>query len=358
MTHSLVDSISSQTDSDADLRLSLGGDFPLDLPHPEDTQVSEEVFLTKVEQAWQVCERFDLQTEIWRGRILRTVRDREKHQGAHQGTGFLAWLQDQDISKTRAYSLIELANRADQLITDTDLPAEAIDRFSKRAFMETAAADPQVQTLITDAAQQGDRITYREVKQLQDEWTALHSDLLPEVIREKASDRSLSPRYIAPFVKELEKLPAEHQRHLQAEIVNSPNVDTLKQVTAEARYLARYLESAPQVQALQGSAVNLEQALGEAQRLGQLQTAADLIHQAAQLEGAIARLHGLWKRVGQLSEQLYVESGASTPHLQRLLESLDLLSGDLLQIELGSEEHRQSIRLHVLEGDTGNHGPA
>jgi len=24
------------------------------------------------------CDRFDLQTEIWRGRILRAVRDREK----------------------------------------------------------------------------------------------------------------------------------------------------------------------------------------------------------------------------------------------------------------------------------------
>ena len=29
--------------------------------------------------AWQgVGDRFDLQTDIWRGRILRTVRDREK----------------------------------------------------------------------------------------------------------------------------------------------------------------------------------------------------------------------------------------------------------------------------------------
>jgi len=28
-----------------------------------------------------VCERFDLQTDIWRGRILRAVRDRESPSG-------------------------------------------------------------------------------------------------------------------------------------------------------------------------------------------------------------------------------------------------------------------------------------
>ena len=38
-------------------------------------------FIKKLENAWSICEQFDLQTEIWRGRILRVVRDREKRGG-------------------------------------------------------------------------------------------------------------------------------------------------------------------------------------------------------------------------------------------------------------------------------------
>ena len=49
----------------------------LDLPDPEQDDISTMEFLARLEQAWALCDRFDLQTEIWRGRILRAVRDRE-----------------------------------------------------------------------------------------------------------------------------------------------------------------------------------------------------------------------------------------------------------------------------------------
>jgi hypothetical protein len=41
------------------------------VPDPEDEQISEPEFQSQVDTAWQVCDRFDLQTDIWRGRILR-----------------------------------------------------------------------------------------------------------------------------------------------------------------------------------------------------------------------------------------------------------------------------------------------
>jgi hypothetical protein len=59
-----------------------------------------------------VCDRFDLQTDIWRGRILRAIRDREQHTGDGRGTGFLYGLNDREISKFQTYSWIELANSA------------------------------------------------------------------------------------------------------------------------------------------------------------------------------------------------------------------------------------------------------
>lgn len=90
--------------------------------------------------------------------------------------------------------------------------------------------------------------------------------------------------------------------------------------------------------------MDLEQVLIEAQRLEQLQTVADLLQQAAQLESTIARLYTTWQRLSHLSDRLYQASGASTPQLQALLEALDFLSGDMVQIELAG----QIVKLHIF----------
>ena len=89
----------------------------LDLPDPESDDISTMEFLARLEQAWAICDRFDLQTEIWRGRILGAVRDREKRGGEGRGAGFLQWLRENEISKTRAYGLIQLAEAADAMLT-------------------------------------------------------------------------------------------------------------------------------------------------------------------------------------------------------------------------------------------------
>jgi len=154
-------------------------DLSFQLPSPEDDTLSEYEFKRQIETAWQVCDRFDLQTDIWRGRILRTVRDREKRGGDGRGTGFLNWLKEQEITKSQAYSLIELADSADTLLQEGMLAPESVNNFSKRAFVETAHAAPEVQQLVSDAAQRGEQITRREVRQISDEWTAMTSDLLP-----------------------------------------------------------------------------------------------------------------------------------------------------------------------------------
>jgi len=328
-------------------------DLPtFDLPNPEDQLLSEQDFHQQIEDAWQTCDRVDLLTEIWRGRILRVVRDREKQGGEGRGTGFLNWLRDREISKSRAYSLIELANSADTLLADGTLDPAAVERFSKRAFVETSQAAPEVQQLITDAARSGERITRREVRQLADEWTAMTSDLLPEAVRERAATQDLSPRYLAPLVREMEKLPSAHQVPIQTTIAASPDVETLKFATREARRLAKYLGATTQIQALhpkEAAALDLEQALVEAQRLDCLGTAADLVTQAAQLEQTIARLYTTWKRVGALADRLYVDSGASTPHLRSLLARLSALAGESVEVSLGTVEVSRRVRLQIQE---------
>jgi hypothetical protein len=324
-------------------------DLNFELPDPEDEGIPEMEFLSQLDVAWQVCDRFDLQTEIWRGRILRAVRDREKKGGDGRGTGFLNWLKEREISKSQAYSWIQLANSADTLLEDGKLQPSAIKNFSKRAFVETSKASPEVQQMVSEAAEKGDRITRREVKQLTDEWTAMSSELLPQSVREKAADNTLPPRYIAPMVKEMEKLPLSHQKSLQKEIAANPDLDTLKQVTTEARNLAKYLKGAAQVQALERDQVDIETALEEAQRIGCLNIAADLVNQASQIEQTIAKLYMTWKRINNLADRLYVDTGASTPSLRSLLDCLEPFGGEVMEIQLSGNASDRVIRLQIQE---------
>lgn len=322
-------------------------DLHFQLPDPEDAQLSEPDFQQQVEQAWQVCDRFDLQTSIWRGRILRAVRDREKWYGDGRGTGFLNWLKDRDISKTQAYSLIELANSADSLMEGGYLEPDDVNQFSKRAFVEVAKAEPEVQQMVSDAARKGDRITRREVRQLADEWTAITSDLLPEEVKEKAADHTLPTKILAPLVREMQKLPDVHQEPIREAIAENPDIDNLKQITAEARYLAKYLEAAAKVQALDTESLNLELALEEALRIGCLSSTADLVNQAAQLEQLTVKLYLTWKRLTSVSERVFLDSGASTPHLRTLLSCLNPLSGEVIETPLTGSGER-TVRLKIL----------
>lgn len=339
----------STPDSTAELAaaLEMPVDLNFDLPDPEDEEIQEYEFQEQVDHAWLVCDRFDLQTDIWRGRILRTIRDREKKGGDGRGTGFINWLKNRDITKSQAYSLIQLANSADTLLAEGQLDPDAINNFSKRAFIETAKSDPEVQKLVSEAAQNGDRITRREVKQLSDEWTAMSSELLPDEVKEKASEGSLPPRYLAPLVKEMEKLPDAHLNSIKREVAENPDVDTVKNMTSSARSLAKYLDAAAQVQTLRNATIDLELALDEALRLDCLNTAADLVKQATYLEQTVAKLYTTWKRLGSLADRLYVDTGASNPHLRSMLSCLESLTSDVIEVGLDDEGDRV-VRLKVM----------
>lgn len=334
------------TDDLTDL-LKNAPELNFEIPNPEDEEVPEFEFNQRVDTAWVVCDRFDLQTDIWRGRILRAVRDREKKGGEGRGKGFLNWLKDREISKSQAYALIELANSADTLLTEGKLNPEAINNFSKRAFVETAQSPPQVQQLVSDAATGGDRITRREVKQLTDEWVAMTSDLLPDEVKEKAADRSLPPKHIAPLVRELEKLPESHQQEIQRAVAESPDVDTVKQLTSDARNLSKYLDAAAQVQTIDPKIIDLELALEEALRIGCLNVAADLVKQSAQLEQTAVKLYSTWKRLAGIADRLYVDTGASTPNLRSLITCIERITGSIIEVPLDDSGER-TVRLQIL----------
>jgi hypothetical protein len=75
-----------------------------------------------------------------------------------------------------------------------------------------------------------------------------------------------------------------------------------------------------------------------------------MVSQAAILETAIARLHGTWRKMNQLSERLYVDTGASTPHLRGLLSHLDRLCAETIEITIGdpsNDGYSRTIRLTI-----------
>jgi len=321
----------------------------LDLPDPEQDDISTMEFLARLEEAWAVCDKFDLQTEIWRGRILKAVRDREKRGGEGRGAGFLQWLREREISKTRAYGLIQLAESAEQMLEDGVLEPTSVNQFSKRAFMETSLAEPEVQLMISEAANEGQEITRKQVRRLSDEFMAATSPLLPEEIRERTQQNLLPPKVVAPLVKELAKLPELQQDDLRKVLRDEPELDRIKDVTHTARWITKATESGESVRAFQQGELDLEKAMQEAQRLDALGLLADAVGQAHALESAVLKLHTSWRRLGGLQERLWVESGSSTPYLRDVLSALQSLSGPTMRVSLGELAGGKRVRLQLVE---------
>ncbi|KGG30050.1 hypothetical protein EV13_0398 [Prochlorococcus sp. MIT 0702] len=321
----------------------------LDLPDPEQDDISTMEFLARLEQAWALCDRFDLQTEIWRGRILRAVRDREKRGGEGRGAGFLQWLREREISKTRAYALIQLADSAEDLLAEGMLEESSVNQFSKRAFMETTQAVPEVQMMISEAANEGQEITRKQVRRLTDEFTSATSPLLPEEIRQRTQENLLPPKVVAPLVRELAKLPELQQEDLRRALREEPEIDRIKDVTSTARWISKTTEASEAVRAFQQGELNLEKAMHEAQRLDALGLLADAVSQAQSLESSVLKLHTAWRRLGGLQERLWVESGSSTPYLRDVLGALQSLSGATLRVSLGELAGGKRVRLQLVE---------
>ena len=323
--------------------------FKIELPDPNQEGLNNLEFLAQLEKAWAVCDRFDLQTEIWRGRILRIVRDREKKGGEGRGAGFIQWLRDREISKTRAYGLIKLADSADELIGEGPLEETSVNQFSKRAFIETAQAEPEVQQMISEAANEGQEITRKQVRRLTDEFTSATSHLLPEEIRQRTQENLLPPRIVAPLVRELAKLPDSQKEDFKQILKEEPEIDSIKLVTNKARSMSKSIEASLSLRALQLVDIDLDKAMQEAQRLEILGLVADGLTHAQSIESSVLRLHNSWKKLGGLQERIWLESGSSTPYLRELLDVLQTLSGNTMRVSLGELAGGKRLRLQIVE---------
>ena len=323
-----------------------------DLPDPEEEGLSQLDFLERLENAWSICEQFDLQTEIWRGRILRVVRDREKRGGDGRGAGFLQWLREMEISKSKAYSLIKLADSSDDLVVEGMLEESSVNNFSKRAFIETAQAEPEIQQMISEAANEGKEITRKQVRSLTDEFLAATSSLLPDEIRERTQSNLLPPKVVAPLVRELSKLSPNQQNEICETLREYPEIDSIKDMTNTAKWMSKSTDASLALRVFQNRDLNLDKATQEALRLDSLGILSDAFGQAKAIESSILKFHSAWKRLDGLQERLWIESGSSTPFLRELLETLQTLTGSTIRVSLGELSGGKRLRLQIVEEDS------
>jgi len=328
-----------------------------DLPDPDQDDLSNIDFISKLENAWSICEQFDLQTEIWRGRILRVVRDKEKRGGDGRGTGFLQWLREMEISKSKAYSLIQLADSSDNLVDDGILEESSVNNFSKRAFIETANAEPEIQYMISEAANDGKGITRKEVRSLTDQFMAATSSLLPDEIREKTQSNLLPAKVVAPLVRELSKLSTTQQEEICETLRENSEIESVKDLTNTAKWIGKSLDASLALRAFQNKNLNLDKATQEAKRLDSLGLLSDAFGQAKTIESSILKFHSAWKRLENLQERLWIESGSSTPYLRELLGTLQTLTGSNIRVSLGELSGGKRLRLQLVEEDSERMDP-
>jgi len=295
------------------------------LPNPADPG-----FEGQLEAAWLVCDRFDLQTDIWRGRLLRSVRDYEK-QGS--GGSFEKWLASKEISRSRAYRLIELADHADQFLADHPLGTADLQQFSKAAFISAAKCEPAVQAQVIEQVRRGERVTQRNVEDLQEAWVVTQSPLLPEVVRERVAQSSLPARSAAKAALALADLEEADREILCEALVHHPDLATLRQVAQDAQAIHRSVSDLSRVQVLTEEATARE-ALSEAARLGLLSQTLDMLRWAAKVERSLSQLYTAWQRLGALHDQL--NQSTSGHALGELLQALQPLTQPTPAIDVGS----------------------
>ncbi len=317
----LLESVARQTAEEVAVQV-----LEFSLPSPDDPN-----FEHALESAWLVCDRFDLQTDIWRGRLLRAARDREKD--ATKGGSFERWLTTKEINRSRAYRLIELADCADRFLAEHPLAHDDLNHFSKAAFVSAAKAEPSVQALVVEQARRGERVTQRQVEHMQEEWLLANAEILPQIIRERVADSTLPSRSAAKVAQVLAELEAPEREIFCEALVHNPDLSTLRQVAQDAQVINNTLSNLARVQVLAEETLARE-ALAEAARHGILAPTLEMLRWAARVERSLSQLYTAWQRLGALHDQL--QGAAPTQSIRDLLQALEPLTQPTPAIDVGA----------------------
>ena len=130
-------------------------DFPVNfnlICEPIDDSIS-------ISDQWKLADQIELQLEIQKGCLLRSIRDQEKQAEKPEGKIFLKFLKDQGITKNKAYQLIQLADIVDKWQINN-----IINNFSKKALFKMIELYQSEQESIIILAKEGAYINLKMVQ--------------------------------------------------------------------------------------------------------------------------------------------------------------------------------------------------
>ena len=127
--------------------------------------------------------------------------------------------------------------------------------------------------------------------------------------------------------------------------------NTIKEVTNAAKWIGKSNDASLSLRVLQRDDLDIDKATKEAQRIDSLGYLADAFTQAKSIESSILRFHTAWRRLGDINEKLWLESGSSTPYLREVIKALQSLTGANMRVSLGEVFGGKKIRLQIVEED-------
>ncbi len=113
------------------------------------------------------------------------------------------------------------------------------------------------------------------------------------------------------------------------------------------RQIETIVDTATKIKTLENSSISVENLVEEAEPLGCLNTLSNLMKVAADLKKTAIKLYKLWRKLGGLSDRLYVDTGAMHLTIRSLLNCLALLSGEVIEVPHDSSTN-SSVRFKIL----------
>jgi polyhydroxyalkanoate synthesis regulator phasin len=283
----------------------------------------------RMEQAWYEAGKQALQSNIAMGRRLIAL----KEAGSQFARFFSADLRDMRISKTRAYSLIQLVTVVDQWISNGWIGDESYlsDQMAE-PINAAVQADERIQRQLCEAISDGQIITKSGIRVLEQESCAEHSDLLPAFIRARVVDRALPAKAVASLAVLLAQLDPRNCQLITSALPAKATPDDIKQASWTARQLITISSSGPGLSALESccSGDTFQRAMHQALGLDAAGLLADAIKNASEVEAAARKLQRHRKRLSSVANRLAVEC-IDVHDLRAAVQALQALADQPLQ---------------------------
>lgn len=278
-----------------------------------------------LEEAWHEAGKQELQSDIAIGRQLLRLK-------AESSFVSSALLRDMRISKTRAYSLIQLVTTIDRWISNGWIGDEScLNEQVADAIHAAVLTDEQIQRSLCEAISDGQIITKRRVQMLEKEDCAENSPLLPDFIRARVVDRALPAKDVAALAAQLAQLDPSSCRLITSALPAKAVPDDIKAATSFARQLVTISSLAPAISALQPcSDGTIQRATHQALGLDAVGLLAAAIKEAKEVDAAARKLQLHRTRLSSVANRLAAEC-IDVPDLRIAVQALQSLADQPLE---------------------------